>query len=697
MHDLIFILQWWFMIFILGIIFFPLTSIVFEGFFDKGYIFSKVLAIGIISYVMFLLNILKIIPFNDLGIFLVLGTFSLVNFALIKRSRNNKDKIRWKIIIFEEILFLMGILFWSYIRGHEPAINGLEKFMDFGFINSILRSTYMPPVDMWFTPLSINYYYFGHFTTAVLTKLSLLPSYITFNLMLATLFAFTFTLAFSLGINLFPSNIFTRRNFITGILTGTLLSFGGNLHAIYTLFKPYNVDNPLPFWNLVFNPGAFPNNYWYPNATRFIPFTIHEFPIYSFVVSDLHGHVLDIMYVLLSIALIYSLFIRKELNKTILILISLFLAIMYMTNAWDGAIYMILILIILVIRQIITERLKKLDINFFIKLIKPILGVLVLFLIFSLPFNYYFKPFAQGIGILCAPDFLTKIGRVGPILFETDHCQRSPWWQLLTLYGFFYFFVISFLVFIYKTRKKTKLLKQDIFILIITAVASLLIIIPEFIYLKDIYPAHYRANTMFKLVYQSFMMLTIVASYVIVRIISQTKSLVFYLITLILIAPVLVYPYFAIKSYYGDLKNYSGLDGTKYLINRYPQDYKAINWLNKNVKGSPVIVEAQGDSYTDYARISSNTGLPTILGWTVHEWLWRGSYEVTAPRIAEVKDIYENPDIDLTIKIIKKYNAKYIHLGDLERQKYPNLLETKFEKIGKVVFSEGKTKIYKLN
>ena len=87
-----------------------------------------------------------------------------------------------------------------------PDIHGLEKFMDFGFLNSILRSDYFPPKDMWYTPLTINYYFFGHLATAVLTKLSFLPSFITFNLMIATLFTLTFSAAFSIGVNLFEKS-----------------------------------------------------------------------------------------------------------------------------------------------------------------------------------------------------------------------------------------------------------------------------------------------------------------------------------------------------------------------------------------------------------------------------------------------------------------------------------------------------------
>ena len=696
--EILSILQWWAVFFVIGMIFTPLTNNIFRSFVDRGYLFSKVLGLGIISYCLLVLNVSHVLPFGFMSIILILWACGIINFILFKRKIDIK-KFPFKLIIFEESIFLLGIIIWSFIRAHEPSINGLEKFMDFGFLNSILRTTWQPATDMWLPPYPINYYYFGHLTTAVVTELSRLPSFITYNLMIATLFSFCFSLSFSLGANII-SKTFNRKSFIGGILIGILLSLAGNLQAIYAFFKPYNVDHPVPFWNLPLLLNNFPNAYWYPNATRFIPFTIHEFPLYSFVVSDLHGHVVDIMYVLLLIALAYVVFLQKGISKFLLVLISLLLAIMYMTNVWDGLIYMLLVFGIITFKNWQPNNLQKT----FIETSKSALAIVFLFFIFALPFNLFFKPFASGIGILCVPTFLTNIGKIGPFIFEANHCQRSEWWQLLTLYGFFYFFVISFILFL--KWGKQRLEQQDLFVLILIALASLLILIPEFVYVKDIYPAHYRANTMFKLVYQSFIMLSIASGYIIFRIISNSREkvfkifniyFVFFIFTILFLILVGTYPYFAIKSYYGDLSNYKGLDGLMYLKTRLPEDYNAINWINSNISGRPVMVEAQGDSYTDYARISANTGLPTILGWTVHEWLWRGTYNIPSPRIQEVKDIYENSSVELTRELLKKYDAKYVYIGDLEHEKYPNLIESKFDRLGKIIWSEGETKIYKLN
>ena len=742
LSDFLIGFQWWTVLFLIGIIFTPLTYFLFPNFVDRGYIFSKSIGMLILSYLMLVTGIIHVLPFSFLSLACLLSLCVILIIFMAKKYafghiffKDLKSLGKW--IVIEEILFLIILIFFSYVRSFSPDINGLEKFMDYGFVNSILRGEYFPPKDMWFTPLSINYYYFGHFITAVLTKLSLLKSVYTFNLMIATIAGLTFVSSFSIGINLYQKLTDKIRFFklvIVGILSGLLVTFAGNLHVLYTFFLPYENEHPVPFWQLVFSPHTFPNAYWYPNATRFIYHTIHEFPIYSWTVSDLHGHVTDIPFVLLTIAFIYSIFIgykkiskEKKIHKKSrliisyyhllireiplslpqIVILSLLLGIMYMTNAWDGLIYYLLAVLLIAYlnwRELALAKLSLIQkfLNFGMGLIIPCVILGIGLFIFSLPLSLFFKPFVSGVGILCAPPFLTKLGHIGPLLFEPNHCQQSPWWQLATLYGFFYFFILLLGITLLKIKRLTK---SDIFVIMLTILATILIIIPEFIYAKDIYPDHYRANTMFKLVFQSFIMLSLVTGYAISRIsyalkikktlFTRSLYVLFFFVTLCLLTTIFTYPYFAITSYYGNLKTYRGLNGTKYLEEKYPSDAKAIAWLNKNVNGQPVILEAQGDSYTDFARVSSNTGLPTVLGWTVHEWLWRGTYDIPAPRIDEIKTLYESKDLTETKSLLQKYQIKYIFVGQLEREKYV-IYEDKWKTLGKIVFENGTTRIYQL-
>jgi uncharacterized membrane protein len=110
-------------------------------------------------------------------------------------------RMNWKTFLREELFFLLLLLGWLTLRGAQPDIHGLEKFMDFGFVNALLQTKYMPPADIWMAGKSINYYYFGHFFCAFLTRLTSIDSASTYNLMIATLAALTGGLTFSLSAN----------------------------------------------------------------------------------------------------------------------------------------------------------------------------------------------------------------------------------------------------------------------------------------------------------------------------------------------------------------------------------------------------------------------------------------------------------------------------------------------------------------
>jgi uncharacterized membrane protein len=691
--------QWYFPLLIIGIIFTPLTKKIFKNFkYDLGYPFAKTLGIILISYFVFVLGTIKILPFNRMSLFVIIGIFALINFFIYKKGKKPQftyDSLQP--IVIEEVLFVFCLLFWTFIRSQEPSIHGLEKFMDFGFINSILRTNFFPPKDIWYASEPINYYYFGHLTGALLIKLSTIKASIGYNLILATIFAQGITLTFSLIANIigrYNQKLSYFKITIFGLIGAYLVNLGGNLHTIYLFTKGYPNENPIPFWKILsgFNPTA----YWYPNATRLIPFTIHEFPSYSYVVADLHGHVFDIPFVLFTLAILFLMFTNKlrrdaKFCVSTTIFLGFMAAIHYMTNAFDGPIYILLTMIVFFF-------LFGFSLQFFVN----IATLLISFIFFSLPFSWYFKPFISGIGVNCAPQFLTDIHKIGPFLFEAGNCQTSPLWMLFILWGFFWVSFIIFLIIKNKVSNNVTIKQLNNFLLILFSFSLFLTIIPEFFYIKDIYPAHFRANTMFKLGYQAFIMMGIASAITFYLIKNVKKTIIYYLISIIFIIffffPA-IYSYFSIPSYYGHLNRPVKLDGQSWLEQTYPEDNEIINYLNKNIKGQPVILEAQGDSYTDYERVSAFTGLPTIAGWWVHEWLWRGSSDAVGKRIPEVIILYESNNINETKSLVKKYQIKYVVIARLERQKYQKLNEEKWLKIGKLIFrsSNGFGALYQLN
>jgi uncharacterized membrane protein len=112
----------------------------------------------------------------------------------------------------------------------------------------------------------------------------------------------------------------------------------------------------------------------------------------------------------------------------------------------------------------------------------------------------------------------------------------------------------------------------------------------------------------------------------------------------------------------------ASLDGLNYLRTAHPGDAEAVDFL-RNLPGSFGIVEAQGGDYTYYSRISSFTGLPTIIGMPFHEYMWRNDQSGWyGERIGDIKTIYEDPAA--TADLMRKYNATMIIVGDPEREQY---------------------------
>lgn len=310
--DFWIVVNWWIVLFLFGAAGFPLAKRLFSGWFDQGYFFAKAIAMAMVTWLVFVFGTLKLFSFSTFSIGLALVLVFLIGIVTLLTDRRNSQKQLVRILVIEELFFFLALLLWSWVKAHEPSIRGLEKFMDYGFMKSILESVYFPPKDMWYAGSPINYYYFGHMVVAVLTKLSGLDLAYTFNLMLATIFALTLTMSFSIGYQI-------SRRISAGVLTAFLVTLAGNMQTLYAFTRGYTGENVKPFWELAWGISEFwqklpegLNTYWYANATRFIPLTIHEFPSYSFVVSDVHGHVLSLPFVLLAIGMLIAMFESRD-------------------------------------------------------------------------------------------------------------------------------------------------------------------------------------------------------------------------------------------------------------------------------------------------------------------------------------------------------------------------------------------------
>jgi uncharacterized membrane protein len=238
------------------------------------------------------------------------------------------------------------------------------------------------------------------------------------------------------------------------------------------------------------------------------------------------------------------------------------------------------------------------------------------------------------------------------------------------------------------------------FALLLIGTAALLVLVPEFVYLRDNFGQ--RLNTIFKFYYQAWIFFGIAAvfglEYMLRKFrLSGTIATITYGVALII---ALLFPYFAVQSraieYRGlpenDYRRPATLDG---LANRDPAELDAILWLRDNIDGTPVIVEAVGGQYSAYGRIAAATGLPSVLGWAGHEYQWRGYTDEPGQRDPAINTIYSVGDWDKTASLLDQYDVSLIYYGPLERQDFgPRTLE-KFDQNLEVAYRNEGVTIYR--
>ena len=715
---------WYLLALVLGAAAMPLTGRLFRRFQDRGWMFSKVTAIAVSGFLTWFLVAVKIIKFTTMTCIVV--TLVCAAASLILYCREQKAGFECipfahlDLVYAEELLFFAAFLLWTYFAGFHPAAYGTEKFMDYGFMEAMMRSKTLPATDLWYSQGKINYYYGGQYFAVFLTKLSGAKVELTYNLMRTFVAGLAFAMPFSLVHQMVTDRLGKTRSrwkkalpSVTGILAGISVSIAGNMH--YVVYGQI-----IPFIRKL--KGEEVSSYWFPDATRYIGFnpdvedkTIHEFPCYSFVLGDLHAHVVDIMFVLLLLGLLYAWmkkvrttelsgesmsrreFWKKQLLMPQLLATGALLGMFHWTNYWDFVIYFVVTCGAALFMNIIGQKGK----------IRWALGVtaaqaaeiLILATVIILPFTLQFDTSNMVQGIALAQ-------------------HHSLPHQLLVLWGLpgilTILFVVSLLVEKLRGAEQkslyhllTSIRLPDLFAVLMGLCAIGLVLIPELVYVRDIYEnGNARANTMFKLTYQAYIMFGMTMIYAIFRLLIIGKNKILKVLAFIgLFFFVWTCGYFgnSVHSWFGEVwkpSQYKGLNATAFLETDFPEDVNGIRWLKENISDAPVVLEANGDSYSEYERVSAMTGLPTIMGWYVHEWLWRGNLSDLNAKIEEIQEIYTSTDETRVKELLEEYNVSYIFVGSCERNKYgADLNNDLLKSLGEVVFqdSEYPTYIVKIN
>jgi uncharacterized membrane protein len=234
------------------------------------------------------------------------------------------------------------------------------------------------------------------------------------------------------------------------------------------------------------------------------------------------------------------------------------------------------------------------------------------------------------------------------------------------------------------------------FVLLILTLGTILVLVPDFVYLRDQFG--YRINTVFKFYYQAWMLWSLAAAFgtaYLLQNLSGKTNIIFRVLIGLVIFSGLLYPALGLLTKTNSFKPPYGftLDDFDRIKRENPDEAAAIEFLHTVPDG--VIAEAVGDGYSAYGRISMYTGLQTVLGWKGHEAQWRGSYEPQGSRNDDMMKLYTTARWEEAQLIIEKYNIRYIYIGNLERTSMP-VNEEKFQMYLKPIFQQGSVVIYEV-
>ncbi len=333
---------------VVGLAALPLCLLLFRRLPDRGYTLSKAFALLLVGYWFWILNVMHVLPNTAGGIWIVvfvLIAISAVVYWLRREELLAFARERWWLIVAAEVIFFLAFITAAYLRSYVADLGGTEKPMDFMFLNAVTRGKHFPPADPWLAGKNVSYYYFGYLLVSVMTRLSALDTSVGFNLGLSMIVALAVIGVFGLVYNLaapreervteggpgtpaagFDTSRVLWRPIVFGVIAAFLLTVIGNLEGLLEALAAHNVG-PHGFWTWVHIKELTKYNSptWYPSggsppgyifwwkATRILDngVGIHEFPYFSFLLGDLHPHVMAIPFVLLALG-VAQVFLRSE-------------------------------------------------------------------------------------------------------------------------------------------------------------------------------------------------------------------------------------------------------------------------------------------------------------------------------------------------------------------------------------------------
>ncbi len=721
------------------------------------------IGLALSSYVVWLLGISGLAPFTSAVSWAALLVSGAVGLGLCIRRAAPPWPSRSELSLIGAAiaLYLATLALWAVVRGLDPSAASTEKPMDMAFLSSLIRSTSLPPPDPWLSGYPINYYYMGYLAAAMQAKMTGIPNTQAFNLALANYFALAACALTAAGTALAPS--LAKRVLLRGVLTAGVVLLPGNLYAATELIRR-------PQWVIA-------SDWWQGigwNATRVIvdalpggPWpNITEFPFFSFLLGDMHPHVMALPLAASACAVLAALIQDDTVGRERWGVVAWLLGSLYPWNSWDLPTMLILVSFstAVLLRQ---PGRTWLEVGLFR------LGFLTLgAVLFYLPFWLTFRPPVAGPGAPLPPELarlpiVPALARYfGPVIY--DHTRMEAF---LTVNGVFLLPIAWWLTASYlkqAARDAPRALvwsgagllavgagpvlgmpilgllavllvlacrilfdaqrpATERFMACLVAVSMMLFLACELIFIQDVF--HNRMNTIFKFYYQAWLLLGIVAAGLLAawlgtlrRPISAEAALpqgrngpslsenavprgvwdvrVGTALAIAVLLMGMAYPALSIPKKLL-ARGWHGLDAASWIAAVASDEWKAIQWLSRNAEPGAVVLEATGSPYSYAARISTYTGIPTLLGWANHERQWHAGDDRALAEIArreqEVAAFYRGN----APGVVRKYGVSYVVYGDFEQGRldpridYSGQLQ-RLQAAFPIAFASGNTYIFRV-
>ncbi len=424
------ILSWWLLTSLAGLAALPLCFSLLKALPDQGYTLARALGLLLTGFLFWLgvsLGFLRNSPGSILLAWTLLAGGAL---ALYRRGGQTTRLRQWwrrnrRFVLVAELLFLLALLAMVALRAHNNSLVGTEKPMELAFLGSALRSEVFPPADPWFSGYAISYYYFGYVLLAMLASLSGIGSTMAFNMGIALLFALGALTAYGVAGNLARSRTGSagwRSGLLSaacvtvlgnwqlplvelpwqgGLGSNSWFAFWGQHDRLAANVMPAGTQTPVGLSDWSF--------WWWWKSSRVLtdrnldgsiaPIdVITEFPAFSYLLADLHPHVLALPFVLLVIGLALSIVLaRRTPDRARLLLLAVAVGGVMFLNAWDGPISLLLLTSAEGLRRLRESEAGRLTRNQLLATLTFGLRIGLLALLLYFPFFLSFRSQAGGV------------------------------------------------------------------------------------------------------------------------------------------------------------------------------------------------------------------------------------------------------------------------------------------------------------